>query len=157
MKKIIAAVLFVLIAVLAVNAQDKKHSDQGPLKKIEELEKIKLVETLGMDEQTTLKFFARRTKYREEQAQLLMSIRTLIDQMSDLTKKNDSKTEEELKKMMDQYQDIENTIIRKKQEFYNSLKDILTYKQIAKVLVFERKFKDEIRAALMQDRRKGRP
>jgi hypothetical protein len=143
--------------VLAVNAQDKRHNDQGPLKKIEELEKIKLVETLGMDEQTTLKFFARRTKYREEQAQLLMNIRTLIDQMSDLTKKNDGKADEELKKMMDQYQDLENTILRKKQEFYNSLKDILTYKQIAKVLVFERKFKDEIRAALMQDRRKGRP
>jgi len=157
MKKIIAAALFVLIAVLAVNAQDKRHNDQGPLKKIEELEKIKLVETLGMDEQTTLKFFARRTKYREEQAQLLMNIRTLIDQMSDLTKKNDGKADEELKKMMDQYQDLENTILRKKQEFYNSLKDILTYKQIAKVLVFERKFKDEIRAALMQDRRKGRP
>jgi len=83
--------------------------------------------------------------------QLIKSTVTLLDQISDLTKKNDGKNDDELKKMIDQYQDLENKILKKRQEFYNSLNDILTYKQIAKVLLFERKFKDEIRAAL------GRP
>ena len=156
MKRIISAVSFVLIAALAVNAQGMRHTEEGPLKKIEELEKIKLIETLGMDEQTTLKFFARRTKYREGQFQLFKNIGDLLDQMSDITKKNDNKNDEELKKMVDQYNDLENKILRKKQEFYNSLSDILTYNQIAKVLVFERKFKAEIRAALLQERRRGK-
>ena len=156
MNKIIAAVSFVLIAAFVLNAQDIKQPNQGPLKKIEELEKVKLIETLGMNEQTTLKFFARRTKYREEQAQLVKNIFNVIDQMSDLTKNGDGKNNEELKKLIDQYQDLENKILRKKQEFYNSLTDILTYNQIAKVIVFERKFKEEIRAALMQERRKGK-
>jgi len=156
MNKIIAAVSFVLIAAFVLNAQDLRQNNQGPLKKIEELEKVKLIETLGMDEQTTLKFFARRTKYREEQSLLIKNTLNLVDQMSDLTKKDDSKNDEELKKMIVQYQDMENKILRKKQEFYNSLTDILTYNQIAKVIVFERKFKEEIRAALMQERRKGR-
>jgi uncharacterized protein (UPF0305 family) len=156
MKRIVAAVSFVLIASLVANAQVMKGSEEGPLKKIEELEKIKLIETLGMDEQTTLKFFARRTKYREEQSQLNKNMTDLLDQISDLTKKDDGKNEAELKKMIEQYQDIENKILRKKQEFYNSLNDILTYKQIAKILVFERKFREEIRAALLQERRKWR-
>ena len=156
MNKIIAAVSFVLIAAFVLNAQDLRQNNQGPLKKIEELEKVKLIETLGMDEQTTLKFFARRTKYREEQSLLIKNTLNLVDQMSDLTKKDDSKNDEELKKMIVQYQDMENKILRKKQEFYNSLTDILTYNQIAKVIVFERKFKEEIRAALMQERQKGR-
>ena len=156
MKKIIAAVSFVLIATLAVQAQGMRHDGQGPIKKIEELERVKLIETLGMDEQTTLKFFARRTKYREEQKLLINNLVALLDQMSDLTKNNDSKNDGALKKMMDQYQDLESKILKKKQEFYNSLSDILTYNQIAKVLVFEHKFKDEIRAALFQERRKGK-
>jgi Spy/CpxP family protein refolding chaperone len=156
MNKLIAVVSFVLIAAFVIHAQDVRHPDQGAMKKIEELEKVKLIETLGMDEQTTLKFFTRRTKYREEQSQLIRSSLNLIDQMSDLTKKNDGKNDEELKKMIEQYQDLESKILKKKLEFYNSLNDILTYKQIAKVMVFERKFKDEIRAALMQERRKGK-
>ncbi|MDR3628636.1 MAG: hypothetical protein P4L45_17455 [Ignavibacteriaceae bacterium] len=156
MNKLIAVVSFVLIAAFVINAQDMKRPDQGAMKKIEELEKVKLIETLGMDEQTTLKFFTRRTKYREEQSQLIKSTINLIDQMSDLTKKNDGKNDEELKKMIEQYQDLEAKLLKKKLEFYNSLNDILTYKQIAKVMVFERRFKDEIRAALMQERRKGK-
>jgi hypothetical protein len=156
MKSIITIVAFLFIASLAVKAQDMDHMDHGPMKKIEELEKIKLMETLGMDEQTTLKFFARRAKYKDEQAQLFRNTMSLLDQISDLTKKSDGKNDEELKKMISQYQDLESKIIKRKQEFYNSLSDILTYKQIAKVLVFERKFKEEIRAALMKDRRKGK-
>jgi hypothetical protein len=154
MKKIVAAGLFFLIAALGVNAQGSKGSDEGPMKKIEELEKIKLIETLGMDEQTTLKFFSRRTKYREEQTELVKNSSGLLDQISELTKKDDKKNDEELKKMIDQYHDLENKILRRKQDFYNSLNDILTYKQIAKVLVFERKFREEIRSALLQERRK---
>jgi hypothetical protein len=155
MNRIVAAVSFFLIAALSVNAQGIRHTEEGPMKKIEELEKIKLIETLGMDEPTTLKFFARRTKYREEQAQLLKSSMALLDQISDLTKKDDGK-DEELKKMINQYHDFENKILKRKQDFYNSLSDILTYKQIAKVLVFERKFREEIRSALLQERRKGK-
>jgi hypothetical protein len=156
MKKLVAAVSFILIAALAVNAQGIRGPEDGPMKKIEELEKIKLIETLGMDEQTTLKFFTRRTKYREDQTQLVKNSSVLLDQISDLTKKDDGKVDEELKKMIEQYQDIENKILRRKQDFYNSLNDILTYKQIAKVLVFERKFREEIRSALLQERRKGK-
>ncbi|MGA7722817.1 MAG: hypothetical protein WCA84_16750 [Ignavibacteriaceae bacterium] len=156
MKKIVAAGLFFLIAALGVNAQGSKGSDEGPMKKIEELEKIKLIETLGMDEQTTLKFFSRRTKYREEQTELVKNSSGLLDQISEFTKKDDKKNDEELKKMIDQYHDLENKILRRKQDFYNSLNDILTYKQIAKVLVFERKFREEIRSALLQERRKGK-
>jgi len=157
MKRIITAVSFILITAFAVHAQDMRPpDDHGPMKKIEELEKVKLIETLGMDEQTTLKFFARRTKYREEQSQLIQNVMTLLDHISDLTKKNDGKNDDEIKKSIEQYQDLENKLLKRKQDFYNSLNDILTYKQIGKVVVFERKFREEIRAALMQERRKGR-
>ena len=157
MNRNITVVLFILIAAFAVHAQDMmRPDDRGPMKKIEELEKVKLIETLGMDEQTTLKFFARRTKYREEQSQIIKNIMTLLDHISDLTKKNDAKNDDEIKKAIDQYQDLENKLLKRKQEFYSSLNDILTYKQIGKVVVFERKFREEIRAALMQDRRRPR-
>lgn len=155
MNRNIIAISFILMAACLVHAQGRMP-EPGTMKKIDELEKVKLIETLGMDEQTTLKFFARRTKYREEQSQMIQNIMALLDHISDLTKKNDAKNDEEIKKTIDQYQDAEDRLLKKRQEFYNSLSDILSYKQIGKVLVFERKFREEIRAALMQERRKGK-
>lgn len=39
--------------------------------KIEQLEKIKIIEELNMDEETALKFFSRRNEHRESQRALI--------------------------------------------------------------------------------------
>jgi hypothetical protein len=156
MRGIILILSFVLTAVCLSKAQPPmKQGEPGPLKKIEDLEKIKLIETLGMDEQTTLKFFARRAKYREEERKLFENSGALLDKMEEISKGNDIKNnDDELKKLIDQYLDNENKILSKRIEFYNSLNDILNYKQISELMVFEKKFREEIRSALFKERRK---
>ena len=155
MKKLIFIIFFTVSALLLTNAQGMFSHGQGPLKKIEELERVKLIETLNMDEQTTLKFFARRDKFRHEQEEQFNKATDLLQKLD--SNVNSSKpNEDEIKNLITKYMSIENKISSNKQNFVESLKDILTPEQIGRYLVFERKFRDEIREVIFRERKRKR-
>jgi len=156
MKKLLVPFIIVLFVPLASYSQPVRHKDMGPMKKIEELEKIKLIDALGMDENTTLRFFARRAKFKDEQKQLFSKENNLIQKMQDAVQ-NDKSSNEEQRKMIKKYLDIENRIIDSRQKFINSLSDILSYQQITKLIVFEKRFREEIRKLFFRDRMRRRP
>ena len=155
MKKLQLSLLLVFVGTLMVFAQGMRRMEQGPMKKIEELERVKLIETLNMDEQTTLKFFARRVKFRDTQSQLFAKSNGILNQMDDLNKSS-GKNSEELKKLIDQYLDDEQKIIENRENFIKSLDDILTPDQISRYLVFEKRFREEIRNVIFRERKKGK-
>ncbi len=156
MKKVIFVFLLAILLTAGVNAQVNMSQGpgQGPMKKIEELERVKLIEVLNMDEQTTLKFFSRRNKYRQDQFKLFIESNDLLKNLD--TEVNKEKPESnETKDLVSKYLEIENKISDNRLDFIRSLKDILTPKQIGKYIVFERKFRDEIRQMIFRERRRG--
>jgi hypothetical protein len=58
--------------------------------------------------------------------------------------------EMELLKIKNEIFNLDNKILVKRREFLSSLKDILTEKEIAKYILFEYNFKNEIRKQLMK-------
>ena len=154
MKNFILIFSAILLFSCFGNAQGKKHHDSDAFKKIEELEKIKLIDVLGLNEETTLRFFARRSEYKNSQADLMKSGSKLLDQMDDIVKKDNDPTNLEYKKLIDEYMGIETKIVQNRVNFISSLSDILTYQQISKLLIFEKKFRDEIRQMLFKERPK---
>jgi len=122
------------------------------MKKIEELEKIKLIDALNLDEKTTLRFFARRNEYRNRQNKLMKDASNLLDQMDDFVKKDTNQNAPEYKKLIEQYLENETKIIKNRTDYINSLHDILTYQQISRLLIFEKRFREEIRKALFKER-----
>jgi hypothetical protein len=48
---------------------------------------------------------------------------------------------------------IHKQIVQSKSDFISSLDDILTTEQIAKLIIFERRFKDELRRAMFKGRK----
>ncbi len=155
MKKIITVLAAVLFIPLISYGQRMHHDERGAFKKIEELENIKLINVLGMDETTTLKFFARRTRFREQQGKLYDAANDLLNKL-DTTVKSGGKNDKELKNYLGQYWQIQNKILKQREEFFNSLSDILSVKQISELLVFEKRFRDEIRKMFFQERFKRR-
>ncbi len=157
MKKIIFLLLISVLFTAGLKAQVMIFHGQGrgPLKKIEELERVKLIEALNMDEQTTLKFFARRNEYRHKQIGLFQKSNELL---GDLDKEvNKEKTDGgEIKKLIQEYLNIEDKISDNRDNFVKSLNNILSPEQIGKYLVFERKFRDEIRDVIFRERRRGK-
>ena len=157
MKKIVFLFLFSILFTAGMNAQVMifHGNGQGPLKKIEELERVKLIEALNMDEQTTLKFFARRNEYRQKQIKLFQNSNELLEKLDKEVNK-DKPDNPDIKKQIKEYLEIENKIADNREDFVKSLKDILTTEQIGKYLVFEKKFRNEIREVIFKERRRGK-
>ncbi len=153
MKKII--ILFSIF--FAFNTITKAQMGEGPrdrkspngMEKIEQLEKIKLIEVLDMDEETTLKFFARKNEHNNIMKQLMDKS---IKQLDAINEKLQEKSVDEkgLNSMIDKYFSIEDEILKERETFVKSVSDILSVTQIAKLVVFEKRFRDEIRDILFK-------
>ena len=155
MKKLIFPVIIFIVTSGYSIGQD--HKTYGPpedvQKKIEELEKIKLMEVLDLKEDVMLKFFSRRKNFFDKFHQMENEKNDLIDK---LEKAVDNEDEQALKKRIDEINLLDENILKNRIDYLNSLNDILNYKQIAKVIVFDRNFRRELRDMILKHRR-GRP
>ncbi|MGE5805501.1 MAG: hypothetical protein ACM34M_06885 [Ignavibacteria bacterium] len=77
----------------------------------------------------------------------------LIEELNDLAQSTDISGDPQLKKMIDETFKIRYEMDEERKTFINSLSDILTYKQVAKLIAFEPRFKKEIREILFKERR----
>lgn len=147
---------FVILVFLFANflnfAQDNfPFIPPDPKGKLAQLEKVKLIETLKMDEETTLRFFARRTEFLDRVQQINQNSDEIINKLADSFDENNL-SESEYKKLIKEINTNDEQMFREKINFVNSLEDLLTEEQIAKMIVFERKFKEEIRKILTKGR-----
>jgi len=152
-----AIVTFSIILISNFNSyaqRPDKKGDMGKMhSKIEQLEKIKLIELLNLDEQTTLKFFARRDEHRDKQHVLIDKRDNLYDMLNENLKSNN---EINYKSKISEVFSIEKEMIVQREKFFNSLKDILTEKQIAQIIAFESNFRDEMRHQFIKQGEKRR-
>ncbi len=148
MKRISSLIFILMIIPVLVSAQGMKDRN-GPREKIEQLEKIKLIEALDMDEQTLLKFFARRNESRDRIDKLNDSLDTITDNLESKFSKGDQAGYKEL---INKYLSIQKQIASEHTQFINSLYDLLTNEQVAKLIVFEKRFREEIRHILLRGR-----
>ena len=154
--KTLLSILFVLTFVFSNYAQEFRHPMQREGRgKIDELEKIKLIDALQMNEETTLRFFARRSEHQNKVRELSQKANEQLNKISDYIKSNGDKNSAELKKMINDYLGYDEAIAKEKTNFINSLSDILTYDQISKLLVFEKRFREELRRILFLGRMRG--
>lgn len=132
---------------ITTHAQGRMRAFQ----KMEELKKIKLIETLQMDEETSIKFFSRRTEHIKKIEGLNEHKDRQIEIIEDLVR---NKKEGALKKAVEEYYQIKDKIHKERQNFFNSISDILTEEQLAKFIVFEERFRSEVSALLLKERNK---
>ncbi|MCW8811270.1 MAG: hypothetical protein OQK64_09975 [Ignavibacteriaceae bacterium] len=134
-------------------SQRDKWRDDDMRGKFEQLEKIKLIETLQMNEETTLRFFARKSEHQKQQDEIQQKIDEKIDDLDLIFKSGRVATVDELKSNINEINVLHSELDKNRIDFINSLSDILSYDQIAKLIIFERNFRDQIRKLIMKDRR----
>ncbi|NNG26660.1 MAG: hypothetical protein HKM87_03990 [Ignavibacteriaceae bacterium] len=151
MKNLISILIIIALFSTTLNAQrfqDRKHKVPD---RIMQLEKIKLIETLEMDEETTLKFFARKSESDRKAEEIQKAIDEKLDIMEQLLNRDNS-LDEEFNTALSELNFMHQQLVETKTNFINSLDDFLSYKQIAKLVLFERKFREELRRAIFKDR-----
>lgn len=123
----------------------------GPRKRIEELEKLKLLESLDLDEKTMLQFFSRRKDFNENLQKLENEKNEKLDQISDMIKRDVK--DQEYKRVISDIINIEDRVRKAKEDYITSLDGLLTNEQIAKVLLFDRNFRKEIKEIILKHRK----
>jgi tRNA A22 N-methylase len=146
--KIKFCTFLIILIVITGTLSAQMNNRMGRMRaKVEQLEKLKLIEVLNLNEEKSIRFFSRRNKYKIFQKKLLAERDSLYKVLSGMLS---SGKEMELVKIKNEIFNLDNKILVKRREFLSSLKDILTEKEIAKYILFEYNFKNEIRKQLMK-------
>jgi hypothetical protein len=148
--KYLLTILAVFILLSSAFAQ--RHERMKPMQKMEELKKIKLIEILQMDEETSIKFFTRRSEHIKRIENLNKISKEKMDQLDGMLTDLKENNDQALKKEIDEYLQIQENIMRERQNFFKSANEILTVEQMAKLVVFEEKFRNEVSGLLFRER-----
>ena len=148
---------FILIIFLSLSFTSYSQQDRGNLLKqrnrIHQLEKLKLIEVLDMDENTSIKFFARRNEMQNQIESLQDKADDLLLNLEKTINSNDKDNEVTQRQIINDLMNMRAKIEHVKKQFIDSLGDILSTDKIAKYLVFEQKFREEIRRIILDRRR----
>ncbi|MGK9477864.1 hypothetical protein [Melioribacter sp. OK-6-Me] len=148
MKKII---MLIILTSFALYAQDEWQQRKGweEYKKFDQFEKAKIIEILDLNEEESVRFFAKRNEYRNEVRKLLEKRNDLVQDLeTNLEKKNQDKNY--YKKAVAEINSIDVKINEEKQKFYRSLEEILDAEEIARLIVFEYTFRRDMARKLMK-------
>ena len=142
-------ILFLILFILpSTYSQDMMKMHKNRVNKLQQLERLKLIDVLNLNEETTLRFFARQKEFRNQMEESKEEGKRLLKKMKSLIENGNKKNE--LKSTINKYLTLDEKVANKKNEFIKSLSDILTEEQIAKLLVFEMKFREDIRGLLFK-------
>jgi hypothetical protein len=150
---LIAIILFTTVASFPQHDREKMMKQKS---KLHQLEKIKLIEALNLDEETSLRFFARRNEMQQEVDQLENRADDILKDLEESLNANEKAAGATQRQLINELLNIKTKIEKVKKQFITSLSDILSTEQIAKYIVFEQKFREEIRKIIFDRRRSPR-
>ncbi|MEK6552795.1 MAG: hypothetical protein AABZ54_05030 [Bacteroidota bacterium] len=150
MKKIFFLLFLFSILLSTSYSQERMRQgkDQRPLQRIEQWERIKLIDVLNLNEDTAIRFFARRNENQNKMKEILDQ---RDDAISDLENeiRNGNQNDALYKEKVNNLLLLEGSISKARENFLRSLSDLLSPLQIAKMVVFESRFRKEVRETLM--------
>ncbi len=127
-------------------AQDEPTMRGPAAERVEQLKKIRLMEALKLDEETSIRFFSRYNKQQEEMRQIFVKREGLMRELESLRKTNSSDAEYE--KLFRDIKSIDEKIIETRTKHWNELRELLTSNQLADYVLFEWKFNRFLREAM---------
>ncbi len=153
MKNIVLTILALVILSSISYPQKMRDRMKQNRGKLEQLEKIKLIEALNLNEDTAIRFFARRNDFKNEINILEDNSDEILVELEKTFKSTDKNQEQKQKQLITKFLNIRESIELNRKKFFESLSDILSMDKIARLMVFEKKFRDEIRNVLLDKKR----
>ena len=146
---IIHVLFIVLIPFVIVNSQGKRRThDPVALEKIEQLENARLIKMLDLSEEQSIRFFARRKEHNQKIRELLGQRHELMNSSEALLNVLEKENQKMFKDKIDEALGIESEIVKAKSKYYKSLSNLISPKQILQIMIFEERFRREVREKL---------
>jgi hypothetical protein len=140
---IIAALLLLCVASVAFSQEE--DGERGR-KRIEDYRRMKLIETLNLNEEQSIRFFAREKDFRQLERGMTEQRQASIERLRQLSGGNPG--DADVVKELQTLASINADILAKRRDYLLSLKDIITLKQIAQLVVFDDSFARELKRLL---------
>ena len=144
------SMLFLAPLLIAQPQRRSERPSRLPRERIEEFKKLKLIETLDLEEELAVRFFAKYNKHEKEQQSVRREMKETVDHIEEMLQEDAG--EAEFKKAFARLQELERKIDGERQRFLDELRQILTVQQVGELIVFERNFAKRIQE-IMQGRR----
>lgn len=143
MRRAILIIAMTLFSVSVLSAQG--FMGQGWRERILEFKKVRLLEILKLDEQSSVKFLNKYTKFSNEIDKIELERERIVNEMELKLRHGDR---DGYDKSIQELFELEEKEYEIRVNFYKELKDVLTEEQIARVIVFERNFRREFMNAI---------
>ncbi|MCC6866203.1 MAG: hypothetical protein IT280_08615 [Ignavibacteria bacterium] len=153
MKKIYKFILIISAVILIYSGRTFSQDDFR--EKLQEIKLDKLTKKLELDENTKNTFIDKYKAFSSEMRELNKKRARTYKLMNENLESGNG-----LDTIVSQLLDYEQQISEKRESFVLDMKSILTSQQIAKMIVFERKFNNEVKKLLKQyqkDNKKEKP
>lgn len=143
MRRAILIIAMTLFSVSVLSAQG--FMGQRWRERILEFKKVRLLEILKLDEQSSVKFLNKYTKFSNEIDKIELERERIVNEMELKLRHGDR---DGYDKSIQELFELEEKEYEIRVNFYKELKDVLTEEQIARVIVFERNFRREFMNAI---------
>lgn len=139
MKQYIVTFLVFFIAVSVLNAQPERRKRDKAMKRIEQLEKLQIIERLDLGEEQAIRFFAMKNRFRNERESIMQKINDVLNRAEK------AKNDNELTALTDEFERFNKSLSKNREDFVAAVRSMLTPKQQMEFFVFERRFRDDLR------------
>lgn len=163
--KLLGMVLTVFMALsIPLLAQPERQFDEpgrrplrgvdAPRERIEEYKKMKLIETLELEEEAAVRFFAKYDKHEKEQQAVHREMMETVNGIEKMVRENSA--DAEFERAFARLGELEQKLDEERQRFLKDLREILTVQQIGKLIVFERNFAQRVQEIVREMKRERR-
>ncbi|MCI0449215.1 MAG: hypothetical protein L0Y79_05420 [Chlorobi bacterium] len=142
---------FILLSLLLSLCTGKVLAQDDIMDKIEDIKLDKLTKKLELDETSKSAFIDKYKSFSKSMRELNKKRAKTYKLMTENIESGSG-----LDTLVEQVLENEKEVNAKREEFVNDMKSMLTARQLAKMIVFERKFNSEIKKLLQQYQKKNK-
>jgi hypothetical protein len=155
MNRYFIVLLAAVVCIALSHAQDRPGQFRAQ-QRIEQFKKLRMIEALKLDDDTSIRFFTKYTKHEEAMRGINKQRDDLIDQLQDMRKSDSGAAG--MEKIFTELTALDTKQAEERARFLDDLKTVLSTKQIADLIIFERNFARNVRQVMQEmarERRQG--
>lgn len=138
-----ATLLVCSLGVAQRRGQTPDQARRPAAERIEQFKKLRLMEILGLDEQTSIRFFARYNKHQETMRDVRQKQMEVFQQIQTL--RRNQAPDADYERVLTELRGLEQRSNETKLKYMDELSEILTKKQVTEYIVFEVRFQQNLR------------
>ena len=143
---IVLSLLFLLMNLSLAQERRGQRPPWSGFDRIESYKKVRMMEALKLDEDQSVKFVRRYKKHRDTVHEFEKERSALVNKLDEQAQ-SDAK-DPEFDETVNNLLELDKKISGERIQFLGEIKEVLSRKQIAEYIVFERDFAKELRRAI---------